>query len=442
MWRAELNRHGGTVRTGRKGALGLVLLTATVGACDFDVKNPGPTPDDFLNRNEAHQAIANGAARQLFDALNLTAYTTSAVTRETFPSGSTSAFGISASQQVGILRYNDEHVGWTSHQQSRAIAEQGFARFEENREGNVAGYRPAAEAALWAGYANRLLGENWCEAVIDGGGVEPRTVFLNRAEQWFTKAIEVAGTNAALANVAMAARAGRASVRVHLGNWEGAVADAGGVPTDFVFQAEYHITQQSHYNRIYFAGANRPYRAITTWNTFYEQYYEDTQDPRVPWGTLAGAPLGDAALGFMNNQRAPFYQQRKHAAEASNINPSSGREMRLIETEALLRGGNWQEAMTRLNDRRAELDLDPWPAADLNEAWAMFKRERGIELWLEGRRMGDLRRWQDSNTPGALHPLETPGNPDSWLVANRSLCYDIPQAEREANPNVPDQPGG
>lgn len=425
-----------------KGVAGVALLAALTAACDFDVKNPGPTPDDFLNRDEAHQAIANGAARQLFDALNNTAYTTSAVTRELFPAGSTSSFGISASQQVGILRYNDEHVNWTAHQQARSIAEDGFARFEANRDGNVAGYRPAAEAALWAGYANRLLGENWCEAVINGGGIESRDVFLQRAEEWFTRAIEVAGGNAALSNVAMAARAGRAAVRMHLGNWEGALADAGAVPTDFVWQAQYHLDQQSHYNRIYFAGANRPYRAVTVWNTFYEDYYTETEDPRVPWGTVAGAPLGDAALGFMGGQRAPFYQQRKYAEEGSDINLSSGREMRLIEIEALLRGGNWQEAMTRLNARRAELDLDPWPAADLNEAWAMFKRERGIELWLEGRRMGDLRRWRDGNTPGALHPLETPGHPDSWLDANQSLCYDIPQNERESNPNVPDSPTG
>ena len=82
----------------------------------------------------------------------------------------------------------------------------------------------------------------------------------------------------------------------------------------------------------------------------------------------------------------------------------------------------------------------PWSAASLNEAWTVFKRERGIELWLEGRRMGDLRRWQATNTPGDLHPLETPGHPDSWLVANQTLCYDIPEDERLANPNVPDRP--
>lgn len=419
-----------------------VMLAATAGACDYDVTNPGPTPDEVLDQPEAHQAVANGAARLLSSGLNFVAYTTAGVTREVFPAGSTSAFGISASQQVGILRYDDEHVNWTDLQSSRFVAESGFERFEKNPpSGGIVGYRPAAEAALWAGYANRVLGENWCEAVIDGGGIQPRTVFLTRAEERFTKAIEVAGSTASLANVALAARAGRASVRVHLGNWEGAVADASGVPTSFVWQAQYHDTEQGHYNRVYFAAANRPYRAHTVWNTVYEQYFTDTQDPRTPWALLTGFPLGDAALGFMGNQRATFYQQRKYAMEADDINLSSGREMRLIEAEKLLRDGNWQQALTIVNDRRAALGLAPWTAANETEAWTAFKRERGIELWLEGRRMGDLRRWKENNTPGELHPLEQPGNPASFLVADQSLCYDIPKNERESNPNVPERPG-
>ena len=372
--------------------LGMLALVVAVGGCDFEVSNPGPTPDEFLDNQEAHQAVANGAALLLFDALNEVAYTTSAVTRELFPSGSTSSFGISANQQVGLLLYDDEHAdSWTPHQQARYVAESGFDRFATALEGQTSGYRPSAEAALWAGYVNRLLGENWCEAVIDGGSPEPGSVWLERAEDWFTTAIEVAGSDAALADIAMAARAGRASVRVHLGDWAGAVADASGVPDDFAFQAQYHNTEQSHYNRIYFAGANRPYRAVTTWNTVYEQYFQDTGDPRTPWALLDGFPEGDAALAFLDNQRVPFYQQQKYAAEDDDINLSSGREMRLIEIEDMLMQGQWSAAMDAINARRTALGVPTLTAANADEAWTHFKRERGIELWLEGRRLGDLR---------------------------------------------------
>ncbi len=417
-----------------------VLTLVAVAGCDFEVSNPGPTPDDRLNDQEAHQAVANGAALLLFDGLNNVVYTTSAVTRELFPAGSTSSFGISISQQIGLLRYNDEHAdSWTSHQQARFIAESGYERFAEALGGTATGYRPSAEAALWAGYANRLLGENWCEAVIDGGSPQPGTVWLERAEEWFTTAMTVAGGSAQLADVAMAARAGRASVRAFLGDWAGAIADANGVPDDFVFQAQYHGTQQSHYNRTYFAGANSPYRAVTVWNTVYEDYYTDTQDPRTPWGTT-GEPEGDAALAFLGNQKVPFYQQRKYDAADDDINLSSGREMRLLEIENQLINGQWQAAMDAINAYRTSIGVPTFTAASEAEAWTHYKRERGIELWLEGRRLGDLRRWEQAGRPGALHPLEEPGNPASYLVAERSLCYDIPENERQSNPNVPNQP--
>jgi len=416
------------------------VLVATVTACNFDVTNPGPTDDKFLDKPEAHQAVANGAARYVFDALNEVSYTTSAVTREMFPAGSTSSFGISQNQQVGRLFYDDEHIGdgWTSAQRARYIGESGFDRMAETNPAGTAGYKPAVEAALYAAYANRLIGENWCEAAVDGGAIIPRVDMLKRAETWFTTAIDNAGATASLATQKTAAYAGRASVRVQLEDWTGALADATQVPTSFVFNARYEETQQNQYNRIYFAGAAQPYKAVTAWGTLYEEYYNTTQDPRVPWVDTKG--LGDAAVLMVGNHRVPFFQQKKFDQRGSDIRLSSGYEMRLIEAEKKLKDNDFAGAMTILNARRTALNLAPLAPADLTEAWTMFKRERGTELWLEGRRLGDLFRWKATNTPGALHALEQPGNPLSYLAADQSLCYPISKFEREANPNISDSP--
>ena len=419
-----------------------VLLVAAAGACDFEVINPGPTDDKFLDRPEAHQAIANGVAYYLYDALNELAYTTSAVTRELFPAGSTSSFGISQRQQTGLLEYDEEHTGspWVSAQRSRYIGESGFARMAETNPAGTNNYRPAVEAALYAAYALRLLGENHCEVAFDGGPILPRDSALARAEKWFTTAIESAGSTASLATQKTAAYAGRASVRVFRGDWSGAVADAALVPTSFTFYAKYDASQQGFNNRTYFAGANQPYRAVTTWNTKYEDYYTQTKDPRVPW--VDTGMTGDAAVLMVGNVRVPFYQQLKYAVREAAIMLSSGREMRLIEAEKLLTDGNYTAAMAILNARRAELSPAP-PAlnpANLTEAWTMFKAERGIELWIEGRRLGDLWRWQKNNTPGALHELETAGSATSYLVANQTLAYPIYKAERQANTNIEEVP--
>lgn len=432
----------------RRGAGPAILLAAllSLGACDyFDVTNPGPVHDGELDNLAAHEAVVAGSARALSDALNNVAYTTAAITRELFPAGSTSSFGITPRQQQGILAYDDEHTGWFSHHQARFIAEHGFERFETTlaAEGKtIDDYELGGRIALWAGYANRLLGENWCQVTIDGSAAIPSREILKRAAAWFTTAAQIGErVNQADAKKAtdliQAAYAGRASVRVGLNEWPGAVADAGKVGTSFKFVMDYSNTELDQHNRIYWAGAGTPYRAHTVWRTVNEQYYKDTGDPRVAW--IDTNRTGDAAV--MDLGRVPHFQQRKHPDRASDINLSSGREMRLIEAEAKLIGEDWSGALTIINSLRTAAEAPLVSATNITETWTLLKRERGIELWLEGRRMHDLRRWKASNTPGALDPLEDPSNQVTKLLPEQSLCYDIPKSERETNPNVPLTPG-
>ncbi|HEV2131188.1 MAG TPA: RagB/SusD family nutrient uptake outer membrane protein [Longimicrobiaceae bacterium] len=420
-----------------RGATALLMMTA-MAACDTEVTNPGPFEDRFLDDPQAHAAVVNGAIRSLGQALSNVAYTTASITRELFPAGSTSSFGITPRQQQGILAFDDEHQNppWTAAQRARFIAESGFERFAAERQAagqSIDNYLIGGRAALWAAYANRLLGENWCQVTFEGGPPVPADSALKRAETWFTRALAIGQqvNNAELVNAAIA---GRASVRVGLGNWAGAVADANRIQTAFRFQMPYSSLETDQYNRIFWAGASTPYRAHTVWRTLYQQYYEQTRDPRVPWARHPTQETGDAAV--MDLGRVPFLQQQKYKVREAPINLSSGREMRLIEAEAMLREGNWEGAMAIINELRASVGVQPWPASSLEEAWTRLKRERGIELWIEGRRMFDLRRWAAASTPGALDPLEVPGEA-SRLAANRSLCYDIPKSERETNPNVP-----
>lgn len=450
-------------------ALAALGVSTALAGCSFDVTNPGPVEDDFLNRVEAHAAVIAGTARMFADGLDNIAMTGAAVSRELFPSGSTGSFGISNFQQEGFLFYDDTHVAWTEQQRARFMAEDAFRRFGESEEVDVNSYDLAAEAALLAGYANRLLGENFCEAVLpteDGtsSGALPYTAFLERAEDWFTQAITIA-TAADATDIASAARAGRASIRVGLGDWTGAVSDAQAVPDGFVFQAGYNQLDSEQFNRLYWAGAAQPYRSVSAWNTQWEEYYATTGDPRVSWfwrdadtgetfdafefglpANEADAGAGDAAVSVVEdslpNGLVPHFVQTKYPQEASNINLSSKWEMNLIEAEAQLRNGNVAPAIELMNLRRADLGIDLLDSAGLalDDAWTLLRRERGIELWMEARRMWDLRRWEMDNTPGELHFLEDKNDPRSFLRADQTLCYPIPRAEREANPALPLNP--
>ena len=116
--------------------------------------------------------------------------------------------------------------------------------------------------------------------------------------------------------------------------------------------------------------------------------------------------------------------------------------MRLIEAEALLREGNIGGAMSLVNGLRADAGVDPWPdPSGIEEAWTYLKRERGIVLWLEGRRLMDFRRWNAENTPGDLDPLELGLVSRDGVVSpdltNADLCMPIPNTERQLNENLP-----
>jgi len=405
-------------------------LVAGAVACNFDVTNPGPVQDEFLNNPGAFQAVVNGAVRRLNSGLNYTAFHGAIVTRELFPTGQTGQFGVEPKNSVGFLEENEQGTPWGDTQQGRWLVEDGLRRFQDalgdadfNKSGVVAlGY-------LWAGYANRILGENMCEAVFDGGSAEPRTTYLTRAEEDFTKAITI-GTAASQAATVQAATAARAATRLDLGNWTGAVADATGIPIDFVFQMKYHeVGDVYQYNRIAWASMNQPYKAHTVWGTVYEDYYEATNDPRTPFQTTN--QVGTGALDCCGS--VPWYPQKKYAA-TTGIDLSTGTEMRLIEAEAKLRDGAWQDAMTLINSLRTRAVVATVTAANATEAWTALKRERGIELWMEGRRLNDLRRWKEGNTPGALDPREVVGAA-SHLDA-QDLCFPISKAEKDTNPNV------
>jgi hypothetical protein len=418
--------------------LGRIVVLAAIGtlsACNFDVTNPGPVQERFLDDPAARTAIVNGAGRDLGNALNWISYTGAAVSREIFPAGSTGSFGITALQQLGKLvpSPNESDDFWNLAQRARWEAESGADRFKTTLGAtNYAKSPQAGQILLWAGYANRLLGENMCDATINAGPKQPSTVFLARADSQLTEAINVA-TAAGDSRTATAARAARASVRADLGSWANAVSDAAAIPDAFAFQMPYYTTDVEQYNRIYWATANSPYRAHTVWNTFYDQYYTSTKDPRVSWGQDAKTTQGDGAVFTLG--KVAWHFETKFAKKEASMNLSSGWEMRLLQAEALLVSGDFASAMPLVNKHRLALGLTPWTAATLDEGWTALKRERGIELWLEGRRLGDLRRWKAGSTPGQLSAYEVPGS-TSYLDAGQTLCFPISSLEMQTNPNL------
>ena len=109
--------------------------------------------------------------------------------------------------------------------------------------------------------------------------------------------------------------------------------------------------------------------------------------------------------------------------------------MRLIEAEAALRGGGIAAAVAKIDANRAAAASPVMERpVDLADAWRLLKRERGIELWLEGRRLGDFRRWKADNTPGALDALEIVGA--ASYLEKQDSCFPVSRDELDTNPNL------
>ncbi len=409
--------------------VGAALLGVAPTACNFDVTNPGPVQAENLNDPGAFPSIIGGIKRAMVDGLNYTALQGASVTRELFPTGQTGQFGIEPFNSVGYLNEDEQGAPWSGGQQARWLAESAISRFDEVLGAEASSSDFVAQANLWAGYANRLLGENMCDAVIDGGPAMDPSEYLNRAKDQFSQAITVGGSAGDNTSVT-AAYAGRAAVEVQLGDWTAAAADAAQVPTDFVFQLQfYNIGDDYQQNRIAWASMDQPYKAHSEWNTWYAEYYDDSGDPRVAYEFTND--VGTGALECCGV--IPWWPQQKYD-RASPMDLSTGTEMRLVEAEALLRDNQMGAAVDKINEVRAKAGTDPIAPASMDEAWALLKRERGIDLWLEGRRLGDLRRWQEDNTPGALDPREVVGEASHLQV--QDLCFPISKAERDRNPNL------
>jgi hypothetical protein len=130
----------------------------------------------------------------------------------------------------GIVDPEDQNFEWSEGHKARWTAEDGLRRMRATYESAgtpevFESNAQVAEAYMYAGFANRFLGEMLCATAIDGGGEEDHTVHFTRADSNFTRAIEVGG-RANAQSIVTAAYGGRATIKVWLGDWAGAVSDA------------------------------------------------------------------------------------------------------------------------------------------------------------------------------------------------------------------------
>jgi len=442
---------------------GLVPLAAAgagalaLAACDLGVLDPGTIEHADLFEPSAIQPLIIGAERQFGFA----------VTGGNNPHGGIFGAGaymtdelVHSGQWIGMRQWSDAagidndvaetETRWSQGQNARGTAQNAAEIIREVVSGmgaNPDASAPVATALMWEGFSTRVLGDAFCEAVLDGGPLEPTSAFYQRAESLFGEVIAIAGA-AGEGHLVTAAHAGRAQARMMLGDWGGATADAGQVPTDFVHEVRMSSNSTAEYNGL--AVAFQEHAQAGIWGTPFARYGTDLSgvqetdgDPRVPFSSRDGD--GEVVIG--GDARRENWFPRKYESRDTNIPVAKGTEMRLIEAEAALVGDDTEGAIAGINAVRSHHGLSP-VSADDGDAWYLLQRERGIELYAEGRRLPDIRRWAD--TPGHAdfdvvrtaaggqppeadqirNVLDNPGMPGG------ELCLPVSQDEINSNPNI------
>ena len=201
-----------------------------------------------------------------------------------------------------------------------------------------------ATAALYSGFSYTLLGMAMCTAAIDGGPEVTSNDLLAIAETRYTTAMEV-GAAAGLPDIVTAAQAGRARVRLYLGDEAGAVADAEQVPLEFTFYATSSQDNLRRYNRVFAS------------NILSTNYSIEPESRNLTTGGVVDPRTLTSNAGVTANDGTELWVQHKYEDYGSPIPIVSGAEAKLIIAE--VQGG--QTAVDIINTLRDRVDLPTSP---------------------------------------------------------------------------------
>ena len=318
---------------------------------------------------------------------------------------------------------NQQPAIYTTLSTARGVADTALAKLEGWTDEQVPNRsKLIGQAAAYAGYSLTLLGESMCSAAINLGPEMTPAELFTEAKSRFDKAIPAAqaANDAATLNFALV---GRARVLANTGNLAAAATDASLVPPTFVYNFLAGGTDTRRQNFVFLHGAQNSQSSI---------------DPSFRAVTLNGAPDPRVAVTNTNrNGTAPgtqIWTSNKHASLTTAMPIAKYAEAQLIIAEAKLATNDLAGAAAAINAARntrtgmPQYDVTGQTAADVR---AQIIEERRRELFLEGHRLGDIRRFQVPLNPAPGTAYTTGGGTYGDLS-----CFPLPDVEKINNPNI------
>jgi len=401
-------------------ALTTVLLSG-VSACDglLDVRIPGAVTESDLD-NPALATTLSKSALGSFDCAFVNYAATVGVHTEEYivsagwlNSNIWGWRGIELNSTPGSCsnaRDNSGFGAFTPLQEARFLTEDAARRLEAFDGNAVPNRGPmVAELKAHAGYAYTLLGEGFCEMAVNQGPLLQPSTVLQRAETFFTEVID---DPQAAADIRLLARAGRARVRLNLGNGSGAASDAAQIPSGWEYRINYSGIQGTRENRVYNVTIRNAFLSVAP--AYRDLRVGGEPDSRVP--VIDRGRAGHDGL-------TPQWEQRKYTSASSSVRLASWVESKLILAE--VSGGS--EAIQHINEVRSSKGIPPLNNPDPNNMLPTILEERRREFFSEGHRLNDMLRHGIPFPQGTNHKGQTYGN---------TTCLPLPDQERNANPNL------
>jgi hypothetical protein len=326
---------------------------------------------------------------------------------------------------------------YTTLQTARFQAEDIFKRLDKFTDAQVPN-RALLKATVkaYGAWALLALGEGFCEMALDGGPLMTPKDVLQLAETRFTEAIQLATTanNQDILNMALA---GRARVRLDLGNFAGAMTDAKLIPSTYVKNATRDDSDVRRYDALCEFITCAQMRHATVAPNYRNVTWAGVPDPRVAVTTRN-------QLAF-DNAQIHYFPTNKPTSRSFPVVIASFKEARLIVAEASARTNDLATARQLINAMHTAAGIPPYDAAGTatqNEVVAQVIEERRREMFTEGGlRLNDHLRFAGTpwaipfkGEPGSIHPN---GVDATGLPYGDTKCFPLPTVERIGNPNIP-----
>ena len=429
------------IRTKILSLTGALLLTGVFGACDnlLEVTNPSAiTEDNLAGDDKTISFMVNGIQGEFRREYAWLAAHSAVFTDEAIQGHPWSPWNAYDQRNLTADSPAYDGLSYQLLQRARGTADELIPKMETALGSRAANSVELAKANAYGGYAFVLLADFLCEAPVNVSAPKSQTELYGIAVQRFEKAITIATAargKTGADEVLNIAKVGLARTQLNLGDKAKAIQAATGVPATFAAWVRYNsdASDWQVYNFMHwFAG----YRFAGELDLALDPgQFSGTTDVRVPYDRTLRRLGNGLRDGFLPYQPSSFSDwapgKQSMFGETTSIRFASGLEARYIIAEA----GGLSNADLRafINERRAVGNLAAFAGSDAELARELLN-QRYRDFFLDGHRMGDLRRykklyqldlWPKGTMPGLTQQYGT------------QECWPIAASEVNSNPNIP-----